>query len=93
VLEIMPVAGDLLDQVRREQHPVALVIDTQRFGPHSKGDDTREPELIQRLRLEFDPLKIHGRRLSDEEKEAIEKGVNQEINAAFEQASRDPFPA
>jgi TPP-dependent pyruvate/acetoin dehydrogenase alpha subunit len=92
VLEICPLAANLLAQVRQEQHPVALIIDTHRFGPHSKGDDTRDPVIVDLMRRDFDPIQIHGSRLDPEERRVIENNVDQEINAAFEQASHDPFP-
>jgi acetoin:2,6-dichlorophenolindophenol oxidoreductase subunit alpha len=92
VLEISPIAADLVLRVRQEQHPMALVIDTHRFGPHSKGDDTRDPELVKQMRLEHDPLKIHGSRLNATEKAAIESDISNEIQSAFELAQRDPYP-
>jgi len=92
-LEISSIACELLSQVRQEQHPFSLIIDTHRFGPHSKGDDTRDPLIVQQMRLEFDPLQIHGRRLDETDRVSIEVGVNREIKNAFEQASMDPFPA
>ena len=92
VLDILPVAGEMLASVRQGQHPAALIIDTQRFGPHSKGDDTRPQQLIDRLRQEYDPLVIHGRRLEVEPKSTIESDIDQEIKLAFEQALIDPFP-
>ena len=93
VLEILPVAGDLLRQVRQESHPVALIIDTHRFGPHSKGDDTRDPAVVGLLRRDFDPIQIHGCRLMPGDRAIIEASVDQEIQSAFEHASHDPFPA
>ena len=36
-----PSAGELLDEVRSQGAPRALILHTCRFGPHSKGDDTR----------------------------------------------------
>jgi TPP-dependent pyruvate/acetoin dehydrogenase alpha subunit len=92
VLEIIPVASDLLTRVREHQSPFALILDTFRFGPHSKGDDTRDVELVNKMRQEQDPLKIHGRRLDEREKLTIESDVDDEIRTAFKRASEDPFP-
>ena len=39
VVEIDKVAEDLLDKVRLQGMPQALILRTHRFGPHSKGDD------------------------------------------------------
>lgn len=92
VLQILPVAGGLIDEIRVEQTPRALVLHTCRFGPHSKGDDTRPPEEIARLRRERDPLTIHGARLEQDNKVAIEEQVDTQIRQAFEQALADPYP-
>lgn len=92
ILEILPVATELLSVVRRKISPCALILNTHRFGPHSKGDDTRDPQLVNQLRQEHDPIHIHGRRLSAKEKTTIESEVDDEIKAAFENALNDPFP-
>jgi TPP-dependent pyruvate/acetoin dehydrogenase alpha subunit len=91
VLEIMPIAGELLADVRDRQIPRGLILRTCRFGPHSKGDDTRPLEEVSRLRMERDPLKIHGARLSPELRATIESEINATIDAAFRQALADPF--
>ncbi len=92
VLEILPVATELLLQVRQKSSPYALILNTHRFGPHSKGDDTRDPRVIERLYLEHDPVHIHGNRLEPDEKDSIESEVDEVIKTAFENASNDPFP-
>jgi TPP-dependent pyruvate/acetoin dehydrogenase alpha subunit len=92
VLDISPVASDLLSRVRQEQSPLALIIDTHRFGPHSKGDDTRDVDLVSKMRQEHDPVQIQGLRLNEREKSIIESDMDEEINIAFEKASKDPFP-
>jgi TPP-dependent pyruvate/acetoin dehydrogenase alpha subunit len=92
VLEIFPVTSDLLSRVRQEQSPYALILDTQRFGPHSKGDDTRDLNLVNKMRQDFDPIQIHGRRLDDSEKSSIESDVDDEIRTSFEKAVKDPYP-
>jgi TPP-dependent pyruvate/acetoin dehydrogenase alpha subunit len=92
VLEILAVAKDVLDQVRQEVAPRALILNTQRFGPHSKGDDTRDPLVVSELRKKWDPILIHGARLEIEQRKKVEAEVNAEIEAALEQASQDPFP-
>ena len=70
----------------------ALLIHTCRFGPHSKGDDTRPAELIEHLRLERDPLKIQAARLPEAVRLEIESGVDEEILVAFEKALADSTP-
>jgi len=92
VREISTVAADLMDDVRTEKNPRALILNTSRFGPHSKGDDTRDDKVVARLKKLRDPLKIHAPRLSDEERESIEVEVDTRISDAFQQAIDDPFP-
>lgn len=92
VLDILPAAGGLLEEVRRTQSPRALLLLTERFGPHSKGDDTRPPELLERMRRERDPLQIHGARLSPSDRAAIQAEVDKIIQTAFQQALSDPDP-
>jgi 2-oxoisovalerate dehydrogenase E1 component len=90
VVEISTVAADLMDDVRREKNPRALILNTSRFGPHSKGDDTRDDKVVARLKKMRDPIKIHAPRLSDENRESIEEEVDTQISDAFQQALDDP---
>jgi TPP-dependent pyruvate/acetoin dehydrogenase alpha subunit len=92
VLEIATAAKDRLDQVRSQGTPQGLIIHTQRFGPHSKGDDTRDPKVVASLRDSCDPIKIQAARLSNQEKGSIESEVKETIEAAFQQALNDPYP-
>jgi acetoin:2,6-dichlorophenolindophenol oxidoreductase subunit alpha len=92
VLEILPAAGDLLAAIRARNSPYALILNTCRFGPHSKGDDTRSPEEISRLQQGRDPLIIHGARLDKHIRVGIEAEVEDEVALAFQQALDDPFP-
>jgi len=92
ILEILPVADELLSEVRHNSSPFALILNTHRFGPHSKGDDTRNPQLVNQLRQIYDPIQIHGIRLGAIEKNSIESEVDKEIKTAYEDAGNDPFP-
>jgi TPP-dependent pyruvate/acetoin dehydrogenase alpha subunit len=92
VLEISATAKDLFDEIRSQGTPQGLIIHTQRFGPHSKGDDTRDPGEVTRLREKRDPLKIHAARLSSEERARIESEVKIQIDTAFQLAKKDPDP-
>jgi acetoin:2,6-dichlorophenolindophenol oxidoreductase subunit alpha len=40
----------LVDRVRRERRPLVVEFDTVRVGPHSKGDDTRDVDTVERAR-------------------------------------------
>jgi TPP-dependent pyruvate/acetoin dehydrogenase alpha subunit len=90
--EIGSIAGPLLEDVREEQAPRAIVLHTYRFGPHSKGDDTRPAEDVKRMRQEHDPLAIQARRLGADQRENIEARIDAEIQQAFELALADPYP-
>jgi 2-oxoisovalerate dehydrogenase E1 component len=92
VLAIQPPAGELLGQVRSAGGPQALVLHTWRFGPHSKGDDTRPTEEVTRLRSERDPLAIQATRLEPHERAEIERQVESEVASAFQAALEDPLP-
>ena len=92
VLEIAGAAGALLDDIRKQRLPQALILHTQRFGPHSKGDDTRPAEEIAGLRQARDPLPIQANRLEPAKRAIIEKEIEAEIQTAFQQALDDPFP-
>lgn len=92
VVEINSAAKGLLNEVRSQGTPQALILHTHRFGPHSKGDDTRDPQWIAHLRETRDPLKIQAERLSSDECESIEYEVESKVSLAFRQALNDPYP-
>ena len=92
VREVHAVAGPLLAEVRSSGAPRAMVVHTCRFGPHSKGDDTRPAGEVDRLVAERDPLAIHAPRLSDERRAAIDAQVTEQVTRAFEASLADPEP-
>jgi len=92
VHSIYSLAGEVLELVRKECAPRALILNTARFGPHSKGDDTRSPGEIERLRQQRDPLTIQAARLDAEAIEKIQAAVNLRIEQAYQAALADPYP-
>ena len=90
VVEIAAAARSLLDEVRGRQKPSALIIDTVRFGPHSKGDDTRPVEEMARLMRERDPLTLHGARLTQDEQNRCWQEMTGLVAEAFEKALQAP---
>lgn len=92
VVPISAAAQELLARLRSGDGPQALLLHTQRFGPHSKGDDTRRPQEIENLKRQRDPLPIQATRLTPEIVAQIQAEVDAEISAAFQQALADPFP-
>lgn len=94
VLEVHRLTGLLLEDVRLQSAPRALILHTLRFGPHSKGDDTRDPQVVAEWKAQRDPLKIHRTRLTPAQAAEVEAQVDQRIRAAFQQALEDePYPA
>jgi acetoin:2,6-dichlorophenolindophenol oxidoreductase subunit alpha len=92
VREILASAAELLEKVRSQSIPHALILHTARFGPHSKGDDTRNAQEVARLQQERDPLLIHANRLEPERRAQIEAQAEAEITQAFQAALADPEP-
>ena len=90
VNEIVPVAARALAQIRQSNRPNALVLHTARFGPHSKGDDTRPVQAVERLWAERDPIVLQAGRLQPAQRQAIDQAVRQEIDLAFQQALQAP---
>ncbi len=93
VLEILPIAKLKMDEIRSQRKPQALILNTCRFGPHSKGDDTRTAEYLAQIKTTRDPLLIHGKRLSDDDRLKIEQAVAHEVGIAYQKALDDPFPS
>lgn len=92
VLEIHTSSGDLLSEVRQSGTPRAIILHTYRFGPHSKGDDTRLPEEIAYYRQHRDPIRIQSARLDDRSRREIEDRVNLQVGTAFAEAQAEPYP-
>ncbi|MGA2502621.1 MAG: thiamine pyrophosphate-dependent dehydrogenase E1 component subunit alpha [Anaerolineales bacterium] len=91
VLEVQAAAKDAMASVRSGAGPASLILHTHRFSAHSKGDDTRTREELERIH-QFDPLTIHGKRLSSKACFKTESEVTDIINNAFDRANADPFP-
>lgn len=91
VLEIAPTAAQLINQIRAGGGPHALVIKTCRFGPHSKGDDTRPAEEVAQLQHRRDPLKIIKEYLPPELIPSLEKEVDDFMLSEYRMALGDPL--
>jgi acetoin:2,6-dichlorophenolindophenol oxidoreductase subunit alpha len=86
---IWALAGPALDEVRSAGTPRALVIHTYRFSPHSKGDDTRDPQEVAHYR-ENDPLGVLRPRMAPDQVERLDSKVQAEVEEAFARAEADP---
>lgn len=89
---IRAAAQEQVALARNGAAPQALLLHTQRFGPHSKGDDTRDPQLIEGLRRQRDPLLIQAARLATGYLAQTQAEIDAEIAAAFQQALADALP-
>jgi len=92
VLVIQSSAARAISEVREKFSPQALILNTYRFGPHSKGDDTRPEEEILELRKTRDPISILATHLEPDQINPIEEEVDDEVNQAFKKAKSDPIP-
>jgi TPP-dependent pyruvate/acetoin dehydrogenase alpha subunit len=86
VMTISAAARDELAAVRSGGGPRALVLDTARLGPHSKGDDTRTEEELALLRSRRDPLTLQAARLAPRVRARIESEITAEIALALQKA-------
>lgn len=92
VLQVRTAAESILDEIRAEVRPQALILNTARFSAHSKGDDTRESTEVEHLRAARDPLRISAARLPAESLSSMQAEVDAEVRAAFDLALADPTP-
>jgi TPP-dependent pyruvate/acetoin dehydrogenase alpha subunit len=89
VLEVRRLAEPLVGEVRSGPGPRALILDTYRFAPHSKGDDTRDAAEVERYR-QHDPLPLHAARLNPAGRRRIEAEALRAVDEAFRQAEAAP---
>ena len=92
VLEVQLAAAEAVRLVRSGAGPGCMILHTYRFSAHSKGDAPRLPEELARIRA-FDPLTLHGARLTAEERDQAEAEVMAIVDDAFIRAEADPFPS
>lgn len=90
VMEITGQAIQMYAEVHEHVSPRALILNTARFGPHSKGDDTRSKEELEQMKEKRDPLRISEDRLPVSEVRHITEEVEAEVGRAFETALADP---
>ncbi len=83
VLEINEYAANIVDKVRKNCRPHFFVLNTYRFGPHSKGDDHRPIDEINNFKQK-DPLNILKKHLKTDDITEIEERVEKEIEGIIE---------
>jgi pyruvate dehydrogenase E1 component alpha subunit len=98
VEEVMRAAGRALEHARSGKGPVFLLCETYRLTGHYVGDPQvyRPKEEVKELREEQDPLdRVRGKLdLSEDDYEAIEREVDELVEASveFAKAGTDPKP-
>jgi len=96
VVAVSHATRPIVDEIRRTLRPQFLVLETTRLAPHSKGDDTRDPQEIAALR-EVDPIGLHREQLRAHDADRLdrlEREVAQQVDecvaAAMAEGSPDP---
>jgi len=89
VLKVLSSASKLVDAVRSECRPYCLLVNTVRLGPHSKGDDSRSKDEIQKA-WEQDPFKTMQGMLDENKFNQIERKALELVSAAKEKALEGP---
>jgi len=89
VERIHATAGSAVERIRATGEPFFMVLDTYRFSPHSKGDDTRDPTEIDARRA-FDPLTLIADRVAPDVRAEIEQAAARRVAEARESALAAP---
>lgn len=90
VMEIYNKSRDVINEIRNTKIPQAIIINTYRLSPHSKGDDFRDSEEINE-RKNKDPLLIIKNEIGEKRAIEIEKEVDIEINNELKYAEDSEF--
>lgn len=69
---VFAATAPLFQSLRAGEGPRCFVSHTYRLGPHSKGDDHRDPTEIEQQRA-FDPIALYRKKLSDARATQIER--------------------
>ncbi len=81
--------ADVVSEMRRTGEPGMLVIDTCRLGPHSKGDDLRPAEEMERIRTR-DPLMRLGDELAAARRSEIDEHNREFLAEVLQWAGQQP---
>lgn len=82
---------EIINKVRTKRKPYALIVNTYRLGPHSKGDDFRQQSEMEKWK-EKDPLSIVAPRLTKDQLIKNENRVETILTEAEREARSMPFP-
>lgn len=72
VVVVWQTAARIIEEIRCDQRPQMLVLQTYRLAPHSKGDDNRDPQELAAY-WAADPLNGHRQVLIAEDRHRLEQ--------------------
>lgn len=87
---LFPISSDAINFVRANKKPCLLVVHTYRLTPHSKGDDFRDKAEIAYWEKK-DPLGFFNERLSNDERDLIQRTVDSRLAKIEELVSKAPL--
>jgi len=87
VMDVYAASQESVRYVRDRSRPALLFLRTYRLGPHSKGDDNRDAQELERHRNE-DPLSHLRRQLDPAWCESVEFDVRDRVDRAVDAAQR-----
>jgi 2-oxoisovalerate dehydrogenase E1 component len=90
--DLLLTTAESVDEVRRSRRPLFLRIDTYRLMPHSKGDDDRDPQEVQRYHAK-DPLVLFLQESKPEDVTQLNARHQARIDAAVASADAAPYTA
>jgi len=89
--DLIELEKNAVNYVRKHTHPAFIQVDTFRLRAHSKGDDTREPELIAEYEAK-DPLNLFLKENKDnQDVKALTTEIIERVNKAIEKANEEGF--
>ena len=89
--EVMPALARAAAHVRATGRPFCQIVHTYRLGPHSRGDDFRDPAEIERWR-QRDPVLLTRRSLSPEQLQSIEAEERALVETCFAKLDQPDGP-
>jgi len=89
VEDIYKISNNIIEQIRKNDKPFSLIVNTYRLGPHSKGDDFRAQEEIDEWKKK-DPLYIIEKKISKTIQKKNETNINRILTEAEEIANAMP---
>ncbi|MBF0626196.1 MAG: 2-oxoglutarate dehydrogenase, partial [Magnetococcales bacterium] len=87
--DFIPRVATFVQGIRAGTTPGFLVIDTARMGPHSKGDDVRDPAELAEISRN-NPLDALGRRLPPATRQRLEETNEAFLTDLFRQVAHRP---